>query len=135
MKKKSFTLVEVLVSVTLLSIVIATIFQIKENNLFYLDKFRNSSNYNELVSIATITSNNKNKLRNENIYLEKIVDFKDDDIRKELKKIKVNVKEEEYSYSKLPLDDISIILTVTQSKYKIQDKISTDIYQFKLESE
>ena len=135
MNKKAFTLVEVLVSVALLSLMITTIFQIKENNLFYLEKFKASSKYNELISLATITENNSNKLRNENIYLDKFVDFNDDDIRKELKNVKVNVKDIESDIKDLSSEEFSFGLNIKQSIYSIEDKVSSNIYKFTLEYE
>ena len=130
--KKGFSLIEVLISVTLLSVIITTIFQIKENNLFFLDKFKNSSKNNEFVSLATLLENKTNKLRNENIYLDKIVDFKDDDIRKELKNIKVNVKDKDVRELDLSTDEYTLIVNIQKTTYKIENKIQKDIYTFRL---
>ena len=130
--KKSFSLIEVLISVMLLSVIITTIFQIKENNLFFLSKFANSSKNNEFISLATIEKIDPNKLRNSNIYLDEIVDFKDDDIRKELKNIKVNIKDKEEEELDLSTDEYTLKIQILKSMYKIEDKIQKDIYTFKL---
>ena len=133
MKKVAFTLVEVLVSITLISIVIATIFQVKENNIFYLEKFKKSSKLNELISIATIDEEKQEKLRNKNIYLTKLINFKDDDIRKELKSVKVKVKDEDADSQDLGTEDFDLILNITKSTYSIENKVSSIIYKFKLD--
>ncbi len=116
----------------LLSVIITTIFQIKENNLFFLSKFANSSKNNEFISLATIEKIDPNKLRNSNIYLDKVVDFKDDDIRKELKNIKVNIKDKEQKELDLSTDEYTLNIQILKSTYKIEDKIQKDIYTFKL---
>jgi len=133
MKKSGFTLVEVLVSITLLSIIITTIFQIKENNLFFLSKFNNSSKQNELLSLATIDGQNQKELRNKNIYLTQLINFKDDETRQKLKSVKVHVKDEELDSKDLSTEEFSLGLNVLKSTYMIENKGSSDIYTFKLE--
>ena len=124
---------EVLISVSLLSVIITTMFQIKENNLFFLSKFSKSSKNNEYMSLSTIAPINITKLRNDNIYLDKIVDFNDDDIRKELKNIKVNIKDENINDIDFSTEDFIIKIKIFESIYKIEDKIQKDIYTFKLD--
>lgn len=130
--KKSFSLIEVLIAVTLLSVVITAIFQIKENNIFFLSHFKESSRNNEFISLATMSKIDPAKLRNENIYLDKIVDFKDDDVRKELKNIKVNIKDKEFDELDLSIDEFSLKVNILESKYEIEDTIIKKIYTFKL---
>lgn len=131
--KKSFSLIEVIIAIALLSVVIVTMFKIKENNLFFLDKFKQTSKYNEFISIATITNKNLNSLRNTHIYLDKVVDFDDDDIRKELKNIKVYIKDKELLSINLNDDDFTLNINIIKSQYKIEDKITKDIYTFELQ--
>jgi K+ transporter len=131
--KKSFSLIEVIIAIALLSVVIVTMFKIKENNLFFLDKFKQTSKYNEFISIATITNKNLNSLRNTHIYLDKVVDFDDDDIRKELKNIKVYIKDKELLSINLNDDDFTLNINIIKSQYKIEDKITKDIYTFRIE--
>ncbi len=131
--KKSFSLIEVIIAIALLSVVIVTMFKIKENNLFFLDKFKQTSKYNEFISIATITNKNLNSLRNTHIYLDKVVDFDDDDIRKELKNIKVYIKDKELPSINLNDDAFTLNINIIKSQYKIEDKITKDIYTFELQ--
>jgi type II secretory pathway pseudopilin PulG len=51
--KKAFSLVEVLVSVMLIVGVIATIIKTKDNSLFFLEKFKQNSFYNGVISMIT----------------------------------------------------------------------------------
>ena len=131
--KKSFSLIEVLIAITLLSIVITAIFQIKQNNLFLLSKFQKSSKNNQLISLAVTNNLNPNNLKNTHIYLDKIVDFKDDDIRKKLKDIKVYIKDDEGKTIDLSNDEYSLKINTFTTTYKIEDKISKKFYTFRIE--
>lgn len=131
--KKSFSLVEVLISVALLSIVIGIMIQIKQNNIFYLDKFTNSNNQNQYLSIATLDKFQEQKLRNTHIYLNDIVDFKDDDAHKILKDIKVNIKDTKYDTTTLGDKESNLKIDIYQTKYSIEDKSSVNIYRFTIQ--
>ena len=131
--KKSFTLIEVLIAVGLLSVVITTSLQIRQNNLSFLEKYKSSSLYNEYISLAS-TYDLKDKLNvNTHVYLDEIVDFKNDDIRKEFKQIKVYIKNEIINTIDLSTDDLALNINIIQNNFKIEDKINKNFYTFKLE--
>ena len=131
--KKSFSLIEVLVAVMLLSIVMVALLQVQQNNLFFLDKFKSSIKYDEYLSLATINQIRFKKLRNENIYLDEIVNYKDDDIRKKIKNIKVHIKDSKKNQLDLSTKQYKLAIQYFESKYTIEDKISKKFYTFKLE--
>ncbi len=54
MNKKAISLIEVMVSIALISTVIVTILKIKDNNLFYIDKFKKASLSNGYISLVSL---------------------------------------------------------------------------------
>lgn len=48
-RKKTFTLMEVIISVVLLSVVMITLFQIKSNNIFMISKSEEKKRINENI--------------------------------------------------------------------------------------
>lgn len=131
--KKAFSLMEVLVAVTLLTIVIAAVLQVQQNNLFFVDKFKTSATLDEYISIAAIEQNQSKELRNKNVYLDKVIDFKDDDIRRNLKNVKVSIKDKEGKEVDLSTDEYSLIMKHYESQYSIENKINKKLYTFELE--
>jgi len=83
--QKSFSLIEVLISVMLLSVVITSLLQIRDNSLFFLDKFERSNLLDSYIAIASLHN------KETNIYLDDIINIKDDELKKELKKIKIKI--------------------------------------------
>ena len=131
--KKAISLVEVLISVALLSIVITAVFQMQQNNLFYLEKFKNTSLYSSYISLI-VEQSDSSKLKNTTIYLSDKVNFDDDDIRKELKEIKIKIKDEEDIDVKLPKNDYLQTAKIIKSTYSISDsKASKTFYKFQLQ--
>jgi len=114
--KRSLTLVEVLISIILLTVVIAVILQIKTNNLFYLEKFKKSTINNSYISLV-VTQATSN--RNENIYLKDKLNLNDDEINKEFKDIKINVKDIAANDILFEENDYIKTAKVTQSIYSI----------------
>ncbi len=114
----SISLVEVLLSILLLTLVIGTVFKIKDNNLVFLEKFSQSQQFSTYVALAI--SSYTNKIKNENIYLDEVVDFKDDDIRRKLKLIKVIRRDSEQTKN-LGLD-ANWQYTIKTSTYAIDSK-------------
>ena len=131
--KPALSLVEVLISVMLLTVVISTVLQIKENNIFFLEKFKNTSLNNSYISLVVSNDTNKNDT---NIYLGDRVNFDDDEIRREFKTIKIKVKNEDGEDIELPKNDYIPSVKVFNSAYSItsDDKSLTKIfYTFKLQ--
>jgi len=114
----------------LLSIVIGTIIKIKDNNIAFLEKFSASQQFNTYVSLA-ISSYTK-KIKNENVYLDEVADFGDDDIRRKLKLIKVVRKDKEIQKTSLG-DGVSATLVIRKSTYQVGDSHKSDIYTISLE--
>ena len=91
--KKSFSLMEVIIAVMILSVVMVALLQIKTENIFLISKTNERIKLNEYVQLS-IDLKKINEENSENIefFLDKKYPFVNDDIRKELKEIKVKKK-------------------------------------------
>ena len=131
--KKSFTLIEVIISVTILSIVISAVLQIQQNNLNDLDKFQSSFKNNEYISMSSLYDKKEKENINTHFYLDDIVKYKDDNIRKELKNIKIYIKTKLIDTIDLSSDEYDLRIKIYKENYKIKDSISKNFYTFKLD--
>ena len=129
--KKSFTLVEILIAVALISVVIVALIKMGQNNLFLLEKFKTISTNNDYNSLA-FYGIDENKTEDKNIYLDEVADFKDDDLRRELKEIKVIVKNEKLDDENIPVENFVLTKKVTKTKLTIENQQEKDFYRFKL---
>ncbi len=103
---KAFTLIEVLVSVIILSYVGVGLLQISSNNKHNFIYLREKSHYDRLASIAFIHNSPKYNHKTMNLYDYIRDDYTniDDELRKYLKNIKVTYEEKEISTFK-PLEE------------------------------
>ncbi|MEA3513304.1 MAG: hypothetical protein U9R37_06855 [Campylobacterota bacterium] len=127
--KKAISLVEVMVAIVLLTVVVTATLKLQQNNIFYLDKFKQSSIDNSYITTAISNSDQK---RDIDITLSDIVDFKDDDIRRELKNIKINIKDEEGEDIELPENDFLQAIKVKTTTYTLKDGMKKVFYHFEL---
>jgi len=128
-KKSSFTLIEVIIAVTLLSIVIVSVLKIKENNFSNISKLNIINQDLQLLSIVSITPNYDDGI-NKHLYLDKILSVKDDNLRKKLKNTKVYIKSEEDNYQELD----NFALKTIKTNYTIKNKASNSTYTFKIKT-
>lgn len=129
MDKKAFTLTEVLISVMLISVVIAAILQMQQNNLHFLEKYKSSSLNDGYINYAATVNHEQDT----KIFLDSIVSFKDDEIRKELKEIRVNLDVEDGEDIKLPENDYITNIGSKKYTYTIEDEITKIFYEFTIE--
>jgi prepilin-type N-terminal cleavage/methylation domain-containing protein len=97
--KNAFTLIEVLVSVVILSSVAVILFEISTNAKSNYTFLKDKSDFSTLSSVALTHSNQKYHNKNMNLYEFIKYDYKikDDDLRKYLKSKKINYEHEEFS--------------------------------------
>lgn len=114
--KKAFSLVEVLVAVALISVVIATTLQLQQNNLHILDT---NDKRVELNSYFSLVSNTRDK---DSFRVDDVIKFKDDDIRKEFKDIKVKLEKDDLDPVELPQNDYIKTIQITEYIYTIDGK-------------
>jgi hypothetical protein len=75
------------------------------------------------------------KIENENIefFLDKKYPFVNDDIRKELKEIKVDIREKKEDEYKIETPSENLNVTIYSRTYSINEDIKKKIFNFKIE--
>ena len=131
MNKKSFTLVEVLISVMLLSTVIATLLQIKNNNLNLLSNINEKQHFREYIPLLSFDA--FNDTTNKDIYLSDKINFNDDDIRKKLKEIKVHIQGESQKPITFTTDEYIVNININKTTLSINNNISKSYYHFSIQ--
>ncbi len=71
-------------------------------------------------------------MRNETIRVSDKINFNDDDMRKELKNIKIILKDKKLKNIELPKNDYLKDTKVIKSTYSIEKEVSKVFYTFKL---
>lgn len=122
---------EVIIAVVILSFAMLTLLQIKSDNIFILSKSNEQNKLIDYINLAVNTSDQNNK--NQNIFLEEIYKFKNDDIRREIKDIKVKKRSEQIDSKDYKIDSINFIITTKENSYLINNDIKKKIYTFKIE--
>lgn len=132
--KKSFSLIEVVIAVSILSVVMVSLLQIKSDNIFLISKTNEQSKLNDYIQLS-VDFKNINEENQEDIeaFLDKKYTFENDDIRKELKEIKVKIREEKEGEKSIDTNSESLEITTYSRSYSIDDKIKKKIYNFKIE--
>lgn len=129
--KKAFSLMEVLVAITMLSVVMISLLQVKSDNIFLIQKSDEKAELNDYVSLVMNLEEASD--RNENIFLDRVYRFDNDELRKELKPIKVKIKDNQVSSKTIKNDTYDLNITTYSTTYNIDDKINKSIYTFKIE--
>lgn len=129
--KKAFSLMEVLVAITMLSVVMISLLQVKSDNIFLIQKSEEKAELNDYVSLVMNLEEASD--RNENIFLDRVYRFDHDELRKELKPIKIKIKDNEISSKLIKNDTYDLNITTYSTTYNIDDKINKSIYTFKIE--
>lgn len=127
--KKALSIIEVLISILLISVVIASLLSLKSNNLSLLEKSYEKERYNSYISVLAYDYENINN-RNKNIFVSDKINIKDDDLKRELNSIKVNVKDE-IKGTKV-FDEMILSYQVIKSKYTIEDKTTKVFFTIRL---
>ena len=132
--KKSFSLMEVIVAVMILSVVMVALLQIKTENIFLISKTNERVKLNEYVQLS-IDLKKVNEENSENIefFLDKKYPFVNDDIRKELKEIKVDIREKKEDEYKIETPSENLNVTIYSRTYSINEDIKKKIFNFKFE--
>ncbi len=129
--KKSFSLMEVIIAVVMLSVVMLTLLQIKSDSIFIVSKNNEQSKLIDYMQLVVNMSNEEKK--NENIFLDRIYNFDNDEIRKEFKDIKIKVKSEQVDSQDYNTDSVNFKIITNANSYSINADIKKNIYTFKIE--
>lgn len=129
--KKSFSLMEVIIAIMMLSVIMVALLQIKSDNIYIIQKSKESIQYKDYISLAF--NLDEVNSRNENVFLSRKFDFEDDNLRKELKRIKVKIKDEQLDSKVVKNDDYDFTIVTYETLYSIDKNIKKNIYSFKIE--
>jgi len=121
---------EVIISIVMLSVVMLTLLQIKSDNIFLVSKSAEKSKLVEYIQLVINMSNEDKK--NENVYLDSVYKFKNDEIRKEFKDIKIKVKSDQIDSKEYNTNSVNFKIITNSNTYTIDD-IKKNIYTFKIE--
>lgn len=131
--KKAFSLMEVIISIVILSFVMITLLQIKSENIFLISKSDQKVKINDYILLAIDFKNNIED-KNEEIDLYKNYKFENEDIRKELKDIKVTIKDEKIESESINSDSNTINITTFSRTFSLENSdIKKKLYSFKIE--
>jgi len=121
-KKRAFTLIEVLVSVIIISVVGTILFKISSDSKNNYIRYKNKITYEYLTTPYIFREN----LSNTNLYENIRKDYRIDsfDVRKRLKEIKLQKREKEFSQIKFD-EENKIIIKIKQ--IQIYDKHNSSI--------
>lgn len=131
--KKAFSLMEVIIAITILSVVMITLLQIKSDNIFLISKSNEKVKLNDYILLAINFSDEINT-KNEDFLIENKYKFENEEIKRELKDIKVSIKDEKLESESINKDSNSVnIITYSRTLSLENSDIQKKIYSFKLE--
>jgi len=122
MKKSAFTLIEVMVSVMIISVVIASLLQMYSNNSFIFTTLKKSVISNQYITL--LVNNNNYGFENKHLSLYSLTQEFDleSDLRRRLKDISIDILYKEQSYIDLSEDenasDSQIVLEIGKMTMK-----------------
>ena len=85
------------------------------------------SKYNAYLAMVALDNN-----KDGNIYLNNYIDFRDDELRREFKKIKIRVQNNDLKSLKIGTNEYMIYVSIQETKLNIEDKIERNFYKFTL---
>lgn len=130
--KKAFSMMEVIIAISILSFVMVTLLQIKSENIFLVTKSEEASRNSEYI-LASMNLDFPND-RNENLFLDRVFSFENDDLRKEFKDKKIKIKDEELETTSIDNEYMKLNIITFSTTYSLDDTNSSKkIYSFKIE--
>ena len=131
--KKAFSLMEVIISIVMLSVVMITLLQIKSENIYMVSKSDEKVKLNEYI-LLSIDFKDEIAIKNEEISLDKKYGFENEEIIKELKDIKVSIKDEELEAESINSGFNSLNITTFSRTLGLENSdIKKKLYSFKIE--
>ena len=131
--KKAFSLMEVIISIVMLSVVMITLLQIKSDNIHLVSKSDKKVKLNDYILLA-IDFKNEILNKNENIDLSKNYKYENENIQQELKDKKVIIKDEKMKLESINSRFNSLNITIFPRTFSLDDTdIKKKLYSFKIE--
>lgn len=131
--KKAFSLMEVIIAVTLISIVLTALLESKNNNINLLGRVNSSITNDSFIACAMLLSDLNATNKDEKVYLKDQFDLKDDDLRRYIKNIVVVKKVEQLDPLEFDDENLAIKVNIDETRYTLKDGISKKLHTFSLE--
>ncbi|MDD2888435.1 MAG: prepilin-type N-terminal cleavage/methylation domain-containing protein [Aliarcobacter sp.] len=130
---KAFSLMEVIIAIVMLSVVMIALLKIKSENIFLVSKSNENTKANEYILLA-VDFNDEISNKNEDVFLNKRYTYSNDDVRRELKDIKISIKDDKVESKSIQSDLNNINTTIFSRTYSLENSnIKKKIYSFKIE--
>ena len=131
--KDAFSLVEVIISVVILSVAMIALLQIKSENIYMASKSDEIVKSNDHILMAINFDEAINE-KNETIYINKKFNYLNEKIRTELDSVKIEIKDEKEELKSIKTDINSINITTYNRAFSSQNSdIKKKLYSFKIE--
>ena len=131
--KKAFSLMEVIISIVMLSVVMITLLQIKSDNIHLVSKSDKKVKINDYILLA-IDFKNEILNKNEDIDIYKNFKYENEYVRNELKDIKVSIKDEKIQSVSIDNGFNNINITTYSRTFSLeQSDIKKKLYSFKIQ--
>ncbi len=124
--QKAITLIEVLISLVLITVIMASNLSVQNNSLLFYEKIKNLSNENSLISIGIYE-------KDKNLDLSTILKFKDDDIDKEFKEHKLKIDENMVKNDTVESENHSFKIVTYEKKITLDEKMTKNFYRIDIE--
>ena len=131
--KKAFSLMEIIISIVILSFVMISLIQIKMNNIFLVSKVNENSSLEE-YALLSIDFNDNILDKNESIFLSDKYNFQNDDIKISLKEIEIYIKDEKKESKNISSEfNVNIKSDLFYRKFEFKNSnLNKKIYQMNL---
>jgi prepilin-type N-terminal cleavage/methylation domain-containing protein len=130
--KKAFSLMEVIISVVILSVVMIALLQIKSENIHIVSKSDDRVKNNDHILMA-INFDEPIFEKKEIVYIDKKFNYLNEKIRTELDSVKIEIKDEKKELKSIKTDSNSINVTTYNRTFLENGNIKKKLYSFKIE--
>ncbi len=131
---KAFSLMEIIVSVTILSFVMITLIETKENNIFIISKSNERNSIEEKMLLA-IDFNTEVLNNQENVLISTKYNFDNKDIQRELDDLNIEISHHNDKKKSIKIDEYNINLNIDTYYKEIgfkNDNLNKKIYTFSI---
>lgn len=131
--KDAFSLVEVIISVVILSVAMIALLQIKSENIYMASKSDEIVKSNDHILMAINFDEAINE-KNETIYINKKFNYLNEKITTELDSVKIEIKDEKTKLKTIETDIDSIDVSIYHRTFSLENSnIKKKLYSFKIE--
>ncbi|RXJ80211.1 hypothetical protein [Arcobacter sp. F2176] len=128
--KKALSLIEVLISIIIITVVIGSLIKIKQNNLFIIEKSDVSKLNQAYISLYALNyqaSNNRNK----NLAIDENLTLNDEELKKQTKATNINIKDKTLETKEL--ENTPFSFKQIENSYSIKNSIKKKFYTIKID--